>query len=276
MDKPTIGIWVDDPANLIRTPKYWDAAKEHGIECAALMMESIKEGFDPKYTADTLETVFALAEERDIELALTCWFDPSLKYIAQFEEKIGALLAASGAVELENDAEANWKPARLEGFPDMARAAKAATESLKRVQEKYDVRTALTTFPGHRELGDSAQLSGEVDRVFGQAYSVRHRTTGNIAWDSRYGPGGMQKYTLERTLTIPGVGTSSGPLVCVGLAAYDQTFPGHTPQEAMQVAYDMACKYSPVEIRYWSSKWVFGIKKNDYASKFLKKLAKGQ
>jgi hypothetical protein len=57
-----------------------------------------------------------------------------------------------------------------------------------------------------------------------------------------------------------------------GLAAYDQTFPGHTPDEAMQVAYDAALALGCKELRFWSSEWLIddmGNKGNSYSGPWL-------
>jgi len=57
-----------------------------------------------------------------------------------------------------------------------------------------------------------------------------------------------------------------------GLAAYDQSFPGHKPEEAMQVAYDMALKMGAREVRFWSSEWLIqniGHKGNLYSGPWL-------
>jgi hypothetical protein len=61
-----------------------------------------------------------------------------------------------------------------------------------------------------------------------------------------------------------------------GLAAYDQAFPGHTPEEAMQVAYDRAVAEGATEIRFWSSEWLIdetlpngGNKGNLYSGPWL-------
>lgn len=59
-----------------------------------------------------------------------------------------------------------------------------------------------------------------------------------------------------------------------GLAAYDQTFPGHTPEEAMQVAYDAALALKCKELRFWSSEWLIndiGNKGNSYSGPWLAK-----
>jgi len=61
-----------------------------------------------------------------------------------------------------------------------------------------------------------------------------------------------------------------------GLAAYDQTWPGHSPEEAMQKAWDQALEEGCTEIRYWSSEWLInetfsygGNKGNSYSGPWL-------
>jgi hypothetical protein len=61
----------------------------------------------------------------------------------------------------------------------------------------------------------------------------------------------------------------------LGLAAYDQEWPGHTPQEAMQVAFDAALAERPVIIGYWSSDHLIqdmGSRGNAYSGSFLEQL----
>jgi hypothetical protein len=84
----------------------------------------------------------------------------------------------------------------------------------------------------------------------------------------------MQKLTMDKAKTVPGVGTPSGPRLSCGLAAYDQVWPGKSGEAAMQAAWDAAMQHNPIEIRYWSSKWVFGSRRNGYASRFLRSLRK--
>lgn len=91
-------------------------------------------------------------------------------------------------------------------------------------------------------------------------------------WVGIYGPGGMQRLTLDRALAVPGVGNPNGPIVSCGLAAYDQVWPGKPGEEAMHAAYKAACTFTPFEIRFWSSKWVLGGQMNGYASRFIKSL----
>jgi len=57
-----------------------------------------------------------------------------------------------------------------------------------------------------------------------------------------------------------------------GLAAYDQSFPGYSSEEAMQAAYDQAIGEGAKEIRFWSSEWLIddmGNKGNSYSGPWL-------
>ena len=61
-----------------------------------------------------------------------------------------------------------------------------------------------------------------------------------------------------------------------GLAAYDQTFPAHTPEEALDKAFDQSVAEGCTEIRFWSSEWLIpeqlshgGNKGNGYSGKWL-------
>jgi len=65
-----------------------------------------------------------------------------------------------------------------------------------------------------------------------------------------------------------------------GLAAYDQTWPGHTPEEALDKAFDQAVEEGCKEIRFWSSEWLIpeelshgGNKGNDYSGAWLEQKA---
>ncbi|NJL54366.1 hypothetical protein HC928_03645 [bacterium] len=268
MQKPRIGIWIDDPVSRVLTARYWDTLVDHGISTAAVMLEGYEGGFDAKYNEATLERLKTFALARDVEVVLTTWPEPNKKYMQDFESRIESYLKASGAAGLEYDAEGNWLPRRVKGYPNIDVAGDDLVKVVENIARKYDVRSELTTYPYHTENNRRADVAPHMDRLLPQAYSVRNRESGPIAWDSQFGPGGMQKLTLDRAKQI------KGPKLSCGLAAYDQVWPGKTGRDAMEVAYEAACNYELEEIRYWSSKWVLGIRKNSYSSDFLKSLAK--
>lgn len=266
------GVWIDDAPQDVVTKEFWDTLVEHGFKTAALMLEGLGDGFDPKYSVSTLEKVKTLALERDVEVVLTTWPEPNARYMSEFKAKIGNMLAVSGAAGLEFDLEGNWMTKAVSGFPSLDRAGDALVELVLETSRLYDVRSECTTYPFHTENSRTADVAPHMDRLLPQAYSVRNRTNGAIEWNSPYGPGGMQTTTLDRAKQVRGVGTAAGPLISCGLAAYDQVWPGHTGEDAMRVAYDAALKYTPMEMRFWSSKWIFGFKRSAYASRFVKSL----
>lgn len=272
MTTPRHGIWIDDPVRDVLKDEFWDKMVAHRLSTGAIMLEGLGDGFNPSYGVETLQKIKALALPRDIEIILTTWPEPSQKYMKDFEGKIEPLLFAAGAAGLEFDLEGNWLPGKVLGYPSLDKAGDAFVAMFQRVSARLDVRTECTTYPFHTENTKTADVAPHCDRLLPQAYSVSERAGKPVAWDSGYGPGKMQVLTMDRAKTVRGVGTTSGPLLSCGLAAYEQRFAGHAPDEAMRVAYDAACAYEPVEVRWWSSKHVFGIMANPYASRFLKSL----
>jgi len=262
------GIWIDDPPSMVLTAQYWDHFPEHGLTTAGIMLESIGNGFNPMYTTTDLQTIRGLAFSRDVELALTLWPEPSKKYLDDMEAHISAYITASGCAALEFDTEGNWLPSRVSGFATLHLASDYLAAIMQRLRVKHNIRVELTTFSAHTENGPHADLATHVDRLLPQAYSVANRTdTAEVLWGTKLAPGNMQKYTLDLAKQVKGTHK-----LCCGLAAYDQTFAGHTAQEAMQLAYNTAVSYGVEEVRFWSSKWVFGVKKNGYSSNFLKSI----
>ena len=272
MTKPRHGIWIDDPVRDVLKGEFWDKMVDHGLSTGAIMLEGLGDGFNPSYGVETLQKIKSLALPRDIEIVLTTWPEPNQKYMKDFEDKIEPLLSAVGAAGLEFDLEGNWLPIKVSGYANLDKAGDAFVEMFQRVSARLDVRTECTTYPFHTENAKTADVAPHCDRLLPQAYSVSERSGKDVAWDSAYGPGKMQKLTLDRAKQVRGVGTTAGPLISCGLAAYEQRFAGHTPEEAMDVAYKAACVYEPVEVRWWSSKHVFGIMANPYAGKFIKGL----
>ena len=276
MTKPAHGLWIDDAPREVAKPDYWAKLKDHGISVAAVMLESVSAGFDPRYTLAELGVLGNLARRADIELVLTVWPEPRPHYLAQLVEKIPPILRASGATALEFDAESNFTRKRVAGFKNLEEAAEATAQVLIKFRD-LAIRSELTTFTMHSENSKSAQLADDVDRLLPQAYSVRNRKDAKgdpltIEWGGAYGPGAMQRLTLNRALEVPRKENGKPELSC-GLAAYDQEWPGHTGEDAMRVAYEAALTYSPKEIRWWSSKWVVGGVAKAYASRFLRSIA---
>ncbi len=270
--------WVDSPPHEVLVPSWWAAYRALGFGAAAVMVESHDEGLDLRWSDDQLAHAGVLARAADVELALTYWPEPSRTWLATWERHAPAVAAMCGATAIDADAEGNWSPARLEGFDDLGEAAVELNGIFRGWARKLDVRLDFTTFPFHAENGPRARLAPLADRIYGQAYAVRNRKDGTgqpflVDWDDKLGPHLMPHTTLERSLLVPGVGTPAGPLLCCGLAAYDQAgWPGHTAAEAMKAALDSALTFHPFEIRWWSSKHILGPRANAYTAPFFRSL----
>lgn len=272
----TKGIWIDDPVKDVLKPEFWDKMVEHDLKVGAIMVERLGNDFDEIYQPATLEKIKKLALGRDIELVLTAWPEPDKAWLTEFSDKIPGMLAASGAAGLEFDLEGSWLSKAVRGYPNLDKAGDAFVQVFEQICESLDVRTEVTTYPFHDENNRAADVAPHADRLLPQAYSVRTRKRDGadwkVPWEHDYGPGHMQRVTLGRAVKVPGVGSPGGPLISCGLAAYDQEWPGVTGERAMKAAWDAALPYNPLEVRFWSSKWVFGIMENGYASRFLKSL----
>lgn len=269
------GLWIDDPPRVVLTEAYWARLRELGFTVAALMLESVTPGFDPRYSVADLQRLGELARAHDVELVLTVWPEPRAEYLLQLRQRLPALVRAAGAAALEFDAESNWIGGKVVGFRKLSDAADALVVVVVELRKELDVRSELTTFTMHGENGRHATLADDVDRVLGQGYSVRHRKDAegrpfDVPWDHAYGPGRMQRLTFDRSLQIPR--KNGKPAISCGLAAYDQEWPEHTGEEAMRVAYREALRYQPKEVRWWSSKWVIGALSRPYAVRFFREL----
>lgn len=274
--KPAHGLWIDDAPRLVLTNEYLDRFREHGFSVGAVMLETVKAGFDPKWSLEEIGRIGEKLRGHDIELVLTVWPEPRVEYLAQMVERLPQYLRASGAAALEFDAESNYTRRKVVGFRNIDEASDAIVKVVRKFQTDLDVRSELTTFTMHEELGPRATLADDVDRTLGQGYSVRHRKDAEgrdfeVPWEGHaYSPGTMQRTTFDRALRVPK--KNGKPTLACGLAAYDQEWPGHTGEEAMTVAYEEALRYQPKEVRWWSSKWVIGAMSRPYASRFFRRL----
>lgn len=281
--KPLHGVWVDD-TRMPKDPAVMDEMREHGIASIALMLEGQNEAWNPWWDREEIELVLKLAAERDMVVAITDWPRPTKKWIDDMFEYLHPWFADGlQLVATESDLEHNWGSDDLDGsFADLDAAGDYLVEKKMELVRLNGARFEVTTFTSHTENGRGADVAPHADRIFGQAYSVRNRNKKNpetgrydvpwaVPWSHTYGPGQMQKHTLDRSLQVPGI-DDGRPELGAGLAAYDQKWPGRSPEEAMRVAYDAALLYNPPEVRWWSFKWLFGKKATGYGRKFLKSI----
>ncbi len=268
-----VELWAPEGPRIL-TERYFAGLDALGISGLAVMVDTAKRGWDPYWTPKQLEKLARFASTgRKIEVALTTWPDPVQEYLEQMASGIEPMIEACGASAWENDVEFNWKASRVRGFGGpgaLDRAGDALVDAMHQVRSKYGVRLELTTFTAHTENGRAADVAPHVDLLMVQAYSIRTRPGGRkIPWAHSYGPGRMQKLTLDRTLLVPGV--ASGKVrVGVGLAAWDQKWPGETVDEAMRTACAAARDYDVGRVRYWSSPWVVG--RRNAAAAFIRSM----
>lgn len=272
----TLGCWVDD-SQRIQQHEYVQKMADLGFNSMALMVDRADEPWTPLYTEAEIDKIAKLADDKDMEIVLTTWPYPNRQVLDTMADRMARLMLVAPEVirAAEGDTEFNWHVRHLDGFATLDEAEEYWSDKLTEICEPTEARREQTTFTSHTENGPAAGMAIHMDRLLPQAYSVRSRKKRDgsewlIPWAHTYGPGQMQKHTLDRTMQVPGV-PESIQMGC-GLAAYDQGWPGHDPEEAMRVAYSTAVEYGCVEIRYWSFKWIFGHLANQYAINFFESL----
>jgi hypothetical protein len=260
-----VGVWVDDEFTKIDAA-FAERLLATGITEACLMTNKMNahrsaEPWKLRAPETTIVRAARTLREAGIEVVLTCWPRPSKTQIATLVEDMAPLMRDTKAVGLEVDAEANWTFRFLEGFTTMGHAAEHLAEQLRVAAQ--GARVEMTTFALHRENSKDAELAPLVNAIFPQAYSVNERDGKEIPWDHPFGPGNMQEVTLEHARKT-GCAT-----VGLGLAAYEQSWPGHTIEEAMHVALERARSLGVEHVRYWSSKWIVGTRAQAAARKAI-------
>lgn len=276
-----IGVWGDDNPRQMRTAKYADRLAELGIREVALMMNraNISTAADPwdlrwedegaeGYQDDIIAEIAEVYADRGIRLILTSWPRPDRAQIDEMVAAMVPLLRVTKAIAWEVDTEGNWVTKFLRGFATMKEAATYLVERMRWALTqagRLDAVVESTTFGHHAELARHPTVTPLVDRACVQGYSTSPRQSGPVGWNDLLGPGRHQEWILSRARK------AGAREVVMGLAAYKQKFEGHTPAEAMRVAYQKTLELGIRHMRYWSSKWVLGSKSHEtpYAAQHL-------
>jgi hypothetical protein len=273
MDKlknTSLGLWGDNPRSELLSQDFWDRfADELRFDLLAVMID--RSDKDPTYTYQPrhVEKLLELADPSAVEIVLTTWPYPDKDQIDKQCEQMEELMKVGPVAAWEVDLEFNWKVKHVRDFDDLDLAGDYLVKRMREVCAIQDARFEVTSFTQHTENSKRADVAPECDRVLVQAYSVANRNDKPVSLESRYSPGNMQAFTLDRTIQIPGVDTENGPRLGVGLAAWDQRFVGLSARMAMLQAVQASLLYDPIDIRWWSSKHVIGKRANPYAFSFL-------
>lgn len=267
-----LGTWVDDAVTSI-TDDYAAKYRALGLTEAALMVNSMNAPrSSPGWKLRAKQAAFATAADAlrgaGVDVILTCWPRPDRAQLVQLERDMTVLVDVCNPVAVEVDCEGNWDAKLLTGFKSMAEAAAELVAVLRRVARGR--RVELDTYPYHRENSSEALVAPHVDLLLPQAYSVNERSGAAVLWDSELGPGRMQALALARARTT---GAPATALTAIGLAAYEQRWPGHSPEEAMTTALTAARDLGVTRARWWSSKWIVGAQSSSWARKAIQAAA---
>ena len=265
------GVWWDEgEGSTFDSLDLWlNRAESAGIDNIAIMVDgqtdTPTEWEYTKWTPDGLANFAQVLRRRGIDLTLVAWPKPNPSWIdGMLNGRPGApslpeLARDIGARAIEFDAEGgNWSSERVSGFGSLDEAGEALHEGLRPYRPRLRVGT---TVHGGRM---SPSLTLDSDYVAVQAYS--HFDNGARPWGHEYGPGNMQRRGAEKVREL------DGPALVMGLAAWDQEYPDHTPDEAMRVAYNASESLGAQEVRYWSAKWLLGhrMDQTPYGLPFLR------
>lgn len=261
---PKLGVWLDDVPSTVLSATWLTNLRALGFTTLAVMVQRSTSGskdaaaWSLRWTPDQLAKLRELASPLGFDITLTTWPLPDPSQLAAFARDMPNLMTAAGARGLEVDTEGNWLSSRVSGFASLSDASKALVDAMRSSAAATKARLELTTYPYHGECSSKAEVTPHMDLLLPQAYSVANRSGKAIAWDDpQLGPGGMQAAAVHRAEAVPGIADAK-PLLGLGLAGYDQRFAGHTIADALQVALDAATLQRVPEVRYWSSRWVFG------------------
>jgi hypothetical protein len=266
------GLWWDIGAGHTakRAAKYAARLAALGINNIAIMLNSSKQSSSGacvwKWSAERLR-VFALAlEAAGLTVGYSFWARPTPRYLDTLRTGLEERIAAHRPRRLEPDLEGKWRAKYVRDFPSLRDAGSSLLCGLR----SYPCPVEVTSYPLHGEYGDHPSVADRADIWCPQAYGYWRRGKPDHAWDGRFGPGGMQRLTADR------VKGSDRELV-FGFACFGQTFPGHSPGEAMMRSYraTLALDLEIEEYRGWGAKHVVGPKANHYAIEAISAMTGG-
>lgn len=262
-----LGVWWDEggSATLAQAQAYIAACKELRITDVAIMATRQEDTTWrwSVWTPEQLELWCRMLRAAGIEPTIVVWPRPTRTWI---EGALGgtvsslplAVVAARCGAAVEFDAEGgNWKSSLVSGYPSLTAASRALVDGVRDGLRRHGggrLKVGATVHTGRLQR----ELTSLCDYVAIQAYSQAQdddrdgRVDDGYDFGEPYGPGERQRLGARM---VRGLG---GPELVMGLAAYNQDFPGHSTSAAMLAAWNAAAAEGARRVRYWSMKWIIG------------------
>ncbi|MBV7569639.1 hypothetical protein [Pseudomonas sp. PDM27] len=250
------GIWWKNPAevqsSLIKKLQDMGMRRVHIMlteEPTVVSKCSLAKLPDSTPTVNQLKILMRTLQEKNMYVIATVYLPPTKAAVdALLDPDSGPVpaLIVKGIDAVELDLEGNWKRHPPCGYASHIAAFQDFKDRVKSI--KQDMPVGITTHTSH--IDDIEIPLAAADFVSLQAYS-KCPASNCKAFDDYTGPGKFQIYSISKMKNL------KGPIV-LGLAAYSQTWPGHTLDEAMGLALNATTEIMASDTRvlgysYWST-----------------------
>jgi len=261
-------LWVDDPIKVVLKDNYIKQLRDLDFSTISIMSNYSVRPYSLIWDIKNIEKLVNNCIKNDIETSVTLWVKPNINRIDNLINNYIKQLYETGISAIEFDLEHLWKEKHLYGYNNLGQAARDLNWKLEEAREVYhDIRIDVTTHPWHKEATEDCSMTLFADRLYLQAYGLSEIRGKTTPWEK--GPGYMQHFAINKADWLP-----EHVKLCLGLPTWNQVWRQHTPYEALKKAYDTCLHNNIPIVRYWSSKFVVGVRKNDYAYNFFKDLCK--
>lgn len=221
-------------------------ASDVGLEVVRFMVNSSgdtrKGDWRPGCTIDDIRRLKAGYDRIGTEMVLCVWLNPRRPFLELACDWIDQVReSVEGIAGVEWDLEGPWR--RVSPGPDWSYEEAAVYLRTRMLDLPMDV-TSYVYRP------DSVDPVWDVaDAGVPQAYSVWDEEAGR----TRLVPGELQQLATQRWWTAP---EHRRDRLIMGLACYDQEFPGMQPLEPYARAFEATVRLGVDDIAYWDLEWV--------------------
>lgn len=258
--KRRVSVWWDvgGPMTIRHLNRHIANLKALGVSGVTIMLDEADGTIN--FNQNDLVEFASTLRVNGIAFGLDIWSRPTRQFVAERLPWVFALANGAGAQFIEFDTEGEWTSSRLRGYTSLDEAASGVAQAMRRSPVPW----GITTFR-ERLVTTALSLGRYGNFIVPQAYS-------RVGNDDRIGafPGSYQIKVYDQTRRAYG-----GMPVVMGLAAFDQEFPGMDPASAMIVAARASFDLGVNEVCFWSWKWIGGVDgtpRNQYAFDALARL----